>query len=139
LYTGSGSGTFYYDVTGKTCGGPPYAENNGYPACASYNPAYWKTLQQYGTNNIVAIDNNVLQANRAGLCGKQIHVYKNGKEVAGGPFVVFDGCQACIGGGRIDFSLSALNSIDNGNACNDGVVPGISWSVTNNQIIPFVP
>jgi hypothetical protein len=53
--------------------------------------------------------------------------------------VVFDGCEACIGGSRIDFSLSALDQIDNGNACRDGLVPGISWKVTNNQIIPFIP
>jgi hypothetical protein len=66
-------------------------------------------------------------------------VYKNGVEVSGGPFFVFDGCQACVGGSRIDFSLTALDAIDNGNACRDGVVPGISWSVVDQQIIPFVP
>lgn len=141
LYSGSGSGTFYYDVTGRTCsGGAPYKENNGYPYCTSFVAGSdQKTVEQYGTNNIVAIDANFLSQNRDSLCGKQIHVYKDGVEVSGGPFVVFDGCEACVGGGRIDFSLSALDSIDNGNACNDGVVPGITWRVTDNQIIPFVP
>jgi hypothetical protein len=98
----------------------------GYPTCTSHDPAFWKKLQDYGTNKIVAIDNQLL-ATADGLrkyCGKQIRVYKNGSEVAGGPFVVFDGCEACRGGGRIDFSLSVLDAIDNGNACNDGVVPG---------------
>lgn len=100
-----------------------------------------KKIKQYNTNKIVAIDFTKLSTaqGRASLCGKQIHVYKNGVEVAGGPFFVFDGCEACKGGGRIDFSLSVLNSIDKGSACNDGAVPGISWKVTNNQIIPFVP
>ena len=96
-------------------------------------------MQQYGTNNIIAIDNNILSANRQRLCGKQIHVYKNGVEVSGGPYFVWDGCAACIGGGRIDFSLSALNSIDNGQACFHGVVPGISWKVTDKQIQTFIP
>jgi hypothetical protein len=27
LYSGSGSGTFYYDITGRSCTGTPYAEN----------------------------------------------------------------------------------------------------------------
>jgi hypothetical protein len=140
LYSGSGSGTFYYDVTGRSCSGPSYAENQGYPTCTSFDPAKWKKLSEYGTNKIVAIDNTLLQGQgRANLCGKQIQVFKDGVEVPGGPFVVFDGCEACIGGSRIDFSLSALDQIDNGNACRDGLVPGISWKVTNNQIIPFIP
>lgn len=142
MYSGSGSGTFYYDVTGLTCPGTPYyAENDGYPTCTSWDPSFWKTVQQYGTNNMVAIDNTLLstQAGRSRYCGKQIKVYKSGAEVSGGPFFVFDGCQACVGGGKIDFSLSALDSINDGNACRDGVVPGISWDVIDNQIIPFVP
>jgi hypothetical protein len=88
---------------------------------------------------MVAIDNTLLPpANRANLCGKQIKVFKNGVEVSGGPFFVFDSCQACVGGGKIDFSLSVLDRIDNGNACFNGVVPGISWEVIDNQIIPFI-
>ena len=139
-YTGAGSGTFYYDVTKRSCFGPPYAENKGYPTCTSHDPKYWKTLEAYGSNRIVAIDNRLLstEEGRKKYCGKQIRVYKNGVEVSGGPFVVFDGCEACASKSLIDFSLSALDAIDNGQACNDGVVPGISWSVTNTQVIPFV-
>jgi len=140
LYQGSGWGTFYYDYTGKSCPGfPPYAENKGYPTCTSFDPAKFKQLDQYGTNNIVAIDAGVLGADRAKYCGKEIVIYKNGVRVPGGPYVVFDGCDACRGGLGIDFSLTALNNIDNGNACNDGKVSGFTWQVTTNQIIPFVP
>ncbi|XXQ32926.1 Uncharacterized protein PBTT_03386 [Plasmodiophora brassicae] len=90
---------------------------------------------------MVAIDSTLLATaeGRANLCGKQIRVFKDGVEVPGGPFFVFDGCVACIGGGRIDFSVTALNAIDNGNACNDGIVPGISWKVTDTQIIHYTP
>lgn len=143
MYKGAGSGTYYYDVTGKSCPweGGPYAENKGYPTCTSFDPKYWKTLEQYGTNNIVAIDRNLLATaeGRKRYCGKEIKVYKDGRAVPGGPYVVFDGCEACVGGGRIDFSLSALDAIDNNNACRDGVVPGISWDVIDKQIIQFVP
>jgi hypothetical protein len=115
-------------------------ENYGYPACTSHHASSWQTIQQYGTNKIVAIDRNLLGTpeGRASLCGKQIEICKDGVEVPGGPFVVFDGCEACEGGGKIDFSLSVLDAIDNGDACFHGVVPGISWKVTDNQIIPFV-
>lgn len=142
LYSGSGGGTYYYDVSGRTCNGDPrYAENDGYPTCTSFNPSFWKTVQQYGTNNMVAIDRTLLSTpeGRARYCGKQIKVYRNGAEVSSGPFFVFDGCQACEGGTRIDFSVSALDSISGGTACRDGVVSGISWDVIDNQIIPFVP
>ena len=138
LYSGSGSGTYYYDVAGATCNGVGFPETSGYPYCTSFDSSKYKRLNEYGTNKIVAIDRKVLAANRATMCGKQIQVFKNGVEVPG-PFVVFDGCEACEGGGRIDFSLTALNQIDNGNACQSGVVPGITWKVTNTQIIPFIP
>lgn len=143
LYSGSSSGTFYYDLR-KTCPGIPYfPENNGYPYCASYNPsgATYKTLAQLGTNNVIAIDINVLSANRARLCGKKVLVYKDGKPVSapdGGSFFVWDGCEACIGGGRLDFSLSGLQNAAS-NACNLGVVPGISWKVVDEVVTPFIP
>ena len=138
LLSGSGTGTYYYDIARSNCGGGSFAETNGYPKCTS-NTSY-KTLAQYGTNNIVAIDNNLLNApgGRERYCGKQIRVYRNDAEVAGGPFVVMDGCAGC-GSTTIDFSLTAADSISGGRACQDGRIGGLSWSVTTNQIIPFVP
>lgn len=142
LYSGSGDGTYYYDVTGRFCSqdAEPYAENEGYPTCTSFDKKFWKTLQEYNTNNIVAIDRTLLstEEGREKYCGKEIKVYKDGKQMKG-PFVVFDGCEACEGGGRIDFSLSALDDINDGEACDDGVVPDISWDVVDNQLIEFVP
>ena len=142
-YSGSGAATYYYDISGPGCFGEIYPENHGYPECTSHNPDYWKTLAQYGTNNIVAIDNTKLNTpeQRAALCGKKIRIFYQGKEVIGpngNPFVVFDGCEACIGGGRVDFSVPGIELI-NGNACTLGVVPGISWEVTDEQVIPFIP
>jgi len=111
--------------------------------CSSFHPDKWKTLQQYGTNKIVAINKSLLDiadpANRKKYCGKQIQVFKDGVEVAGGPYVVFDGCEACMGNGIIDFSVSVLDQIAGGQACQLGAVPGISWKVLDKQIIPFVP
>ena len=139
LSSGSGRATYYYDVTGPQCGFT-FAENKGYPTCTSWGSGA-KTLEQYGTNKIVAIDNRLLQgAGRANLCGKEIEIFKDGRQLPG-PFIVFDGCQRCADDGNtvIDLSVTALNEASGGNACSAGVVGGFSWRVTNKQIIPFVP
>ncbi|KAJ3119391.1 hypothetical protein HK100_000337 [Physocladia obscura] len=136
LISGSGSGTYYYDITGRTCNGaPPYPEDNGYTFCEP--DSGYETLTQRGDNYIVALALDQMQANKAGLCGKQVIVKYNGNVVPGN-FVVWDACQACTGGVRLDFSVTALLSI-NSNACQLGVVPGVSWEVTTTQVIPYVP
>jgi len=84
---------------------------------------------------------NVLKQQRSKLCGKQINVFHNGKRVPapdGGQFYVWDGCAACVGGGRIDFSVSGLRNVESA-ACNIGVVPGVSWMVVDVQARKFYP
>lgn len=142
LYAGSGSGTYYYDVRTQCPQNPNgYPETDGYATCESFSPGpNQKTLRQGNSDNVVAIDMNVLKVNRAGLCGKKIIVTHNGAPVSapdGGDFYVWDGCAACVGGGRIDFSVSGLRNADP-NACNLGVVPGVSWQVVDVQSRPFV-
>jgi hypothetical protein len=144
LYSSSGSqsGTYYYS-TNTVCPSEPngYPELDGYPACASFTPGpYQQTLRQIGTNNIVAIDNNVLSSDRAKYCGKRINIFHNGQPVTapdGGPFFVWDGCAACAGGVRIDLSVNGLKNVDP-NACNLGVVPGVTWQVIDSSVKAFV-
>ncbi|KAJ3063028.1 hypothetical protein HDU98_001107 [Podochytrium sp. JEL0797] len=135
LISGSGSGTYYYDIYNQVCPGfTHYAENQGITAC---EPSVgYQTLAQRNNNNIVAIAVDQLSANKAGLCGKRVVVKYNGEEVEGN-FVVWDACVACTGGVKIDFSLGALQKIEP-NACHMGVVPGMSWEVTDEQVIPYV-
>lgn len=84
--------------------------SNGYPSCTSDAAGpYQQTVAQVGCNNVVVIYNALLKANRARLCGKKVLVYKNGKQVStpdGDDFFVWDGCAACAGGVKIDFSVS---------------------------------
>ncbi|KAJ3112519.1 hypothetical protein HK100_002303 [Physocladia obscura] len=135
LITGSGVGSYYYDVTGITCNNnPPYAETNGYAFCEPGTG--YKTLAQRGNNYIVALAVDQMNSNKAGLCGKQVIVSYNGKVVPE-IFVIWDACAACSGGVRLDFSVTALLGI-NPNACALGLVPGITWQVTDTQIIPYV-
>lgn len=144
LYSGDNIiGTYYYDLR-TTCPQDTagYAENNGYPRCTSDTPGpFQQTIAQVGSNNIIAIDNNVLSGNRARLCGKKVLVYKNGVQVRapdGGDFFVWDGCAACIGGGKIDFSVSGARAVDPA-ACTLGLIPGVSFRVVDEVVKQFVP
>ena len=132
------SGTFYYDVH-DACGKQP--ETDGYPACASFTPGpNQKTLRQTGSNSAIAINANLVAGNRAKYCGKKIRVHHNGKEVhapGGGDFFVWDGCAACQQDTIIDFSASGLRMLDR-DACNKGVIQGVSWVVTDEQVHKFV-
>ncbi|KAJ3357974.1 hypothetical protein HDU83_000031 [Entophlyctis luteolus] len=138
LISGSGLGSYYYDVTGLFCKGDlePYAENNGYAYCEPPAGQGAETLEQRGTNLIVALANDEIAANKSGLCGKRVQVYYNGAAVDA-TFYVWDSCVACDGGVRLDFSLSALMSI-NSNVCELGIVSGISWEVLDEQVVPYV-
>jgi len=143
ILSGTASATYYYDLRTSCPGDPfPYPENKGYPRCTSNDPAYYKTIEQYGSNNIIAIDNTLLNGDgRAKFCGKKVIVEKDGVRVNapdGGDFFVWDGCFACIGGGKIDFSVSGARQID-ANACMLGVIPGVKYTVTNEQVLAFIP
>ena len=50
---------------------------------------------------------------------------------------VWDGCDACRGGGRIDLSVDGLQNVDS-KACQLGVVPGVTWQVVDRTIKQFV-
>jgi hypothetical protein len=139
LYSGTGLGTYYYDYIGKTCNGDAfYQENNGYTQCESFTPGpFQKQLKDRQNNNIVAIDNLLLSTDRQKYCGKRVIVSHNGIPI-NNTFVVWDGCVACQGGKRLDFSVSELLNIEP-DACRIGIVPNISWKVVDEVVIPFVP
>lgn len=134
LYKGSGLGSYYYDAIGKTCNNEaPYAENNGYTLCETFlgKP---NVLSSYNNNYLVAIDANIIK-DREKYCGKKVVVKYNGVLVDK-PFVAWDGCAACANGTRLDFSMSALLAIEP-NACQLGIVPGISWEVIDSQVMEW--
>lgn len=151
LFSDSGYGSYYYDFTGAHCPlEAPYPENNGITTCESYTPGPNQIpLGQHKTNNIVALRSDFVSDNREKWCGKRARVSYKGKPVDA-VFYVWDACLilliaggACatrgVGvGPRLDFSLSAIKAI-NPNACTDGITDGISWEITDEQVVPFVP
>ncbi|KAJ3238602.1 hypothetical protein HDU81_007522 [Chytriomyces hyalinus] len=136
LIRGSGSGTYYFDVEGRTCNGEAsYNENQAYTSCEPSAPPY-TSLANRKNNNIVALALDQMNANKANLCGKRVIVKYNGR-VVDATFVVWDSCAACTGGVKLDFSVSALSAIEPA-ACTLGNVGGIEWEVVDEQVIPYV-
>lgn len=73
-----------------------YPENDGVPTCASFAPGpNQQTLRQVGSNNVIAIDNQLLatQEGRAKYCGKKVVVTRADGSVVqapdGGDFFVW--------------------------------------------------
>ena len=141
LHQESGKGTYYYDSNSNTCiEDEVFPEGNGITACESYTPGpNQKTILERNTNYIVAINNDLLQEDngREKYCGKRVLVKYNGISVDK-TFFVWDGCQACRFDSIIDFSLSALLDIES-NTCFLGIVPGIYWTIIDEQVLEFVP
>lgn len=135
--------TYYYDLH-TSCPQDPHGypgTNNGYPLCTSHSPDNYKTLRQYGSNNVIAIDAEVLGEARAALCGKKAIVRVNGRRVEapdGGDFVVWDGCAACAKEAIVDFSVSGARRI-NPQACQIGAIEGITLDVVDEQVWEFIP
>ncbi|KAJ3060577.1 hypothetical protein HDU98_003476 [Podochytrium sp. JEL0797] len=140
LVSGSGAGSYYFDSAGTGCANQPSLADAlkvsaiGYTSC---EPSVgYQTLLDRGNNYMVALNVDDMNANKAGLCGKQVIIKYNGV-VQPGNFVVWDSCPACAGGVRLDFSLGALQQIAP-DVCTTGIVPGITWEVTDVQVIPYV-
>ncbi|KAK9895499.1 hypothetical protein P389DRAFT_197556 [Cystobasidium minutum MCA 4210] len=134
VFTGSGDGTFYYDITGAgTCGSAQpdtvkaYAESKGYPKClGSAPPMLHRTLDSYGTNKIVAMGNFDFK-----YCGKEVEVKDKDGKWAGG-FIMWDACAGCNGG--LDFSSTEFANTFGVQRCTEGRIQ-IDFRITNNQLL----
>lgn len=120
LYSKDGlRGTVYYDVaSGDPCGqqngGPFPADwavtsgiNDGIPFCQNLKKG---SLKEINSNQVVAMDWNLLQAN-PDWCGKEVKVYRaDGSEVTvpDGPLVLYDACAACMSSPIVDLSAQAF-------------------------------
>ncbi|CAK9785191.1 hypothetical protein CC85DRAFT_284278 [Cutaneotrichosporon oleaginosum] len=147
LFEGSGyRATVYYGVNdGDVCGtdnGGPFPNrwavtsgiNDGYPFCTSKIQAQAKTLTQYNTNRIVAMNANMMQNDREYWCGKEVQIFKDGKQIIldEGPFILMDGCAACMTASIIDVSAKAFTQMSGGK-CGDNP-EGFTVKVIDNDL-----
>ncbi|ORX35542.1 hypothetical protein BD324DRAFT_609336 [Kockovaella imperatae] len=139
-------GTVYYDLTNKLCGDlaagdpftPDWAEtsgiNNGIPFCEGQGTA---TLADIGSNSIVAMNGNMVTANPAEWCGKEVEIFdSNGEQIfiPDGPFFIWDACAACSSASIIDLSALAFTTIKGG-TCAGNNPEGLTVKVLDKNIM----
>jgi len=139
ISSGSGFGTYYYDIEQvQTCGTDFSAQNTGVVECGS------SSLDQINSNYLVAMSHTQLAGDMTKYCGKKVIVSVNG--VASSlPLFIGDGCVRCASGSSgvwdpnasigLDFSYSVLSELSS-DACSDGHIP-ISWDIIDETLYNF--
>ncbi|BEI79631.1 hypothetical protein CcaverHIS002_0101600 [Cutaneotrichosporon cavernicola] len=136
--------TYYYDhanfpyhpACDAAAGGPGWAKptNEGASACG-------QSVKELNTNAVVAM--NVTWLNSDGyasrlenLCGREVQIWKDGVQIKmkGGPFFLWEGCQACASLPRIDLSLNAYIAATGDKECHRGTVGSYDVYVMDNFV-----
>ncbi|ODO08362.1 hypothetical protein L198_00087 [Cryptococcus wingfieldii CBS 7118] len=144
--------TFYYDTAetskgheacGSTTGDPVPAGwadssgiNKGIPYC-EYNRV--KTLDEIGTNNIVAINAATLSGDPSKYCGREVQITKDDGSkfhYSGGKLYIWDGCQACQDANSAIIDLSAPAFVElKGETCLGNNPEGLTYEVLDNYVV----
>ncbi|WOO83372.1 uncharacterized protein LOC62_05G006896 [Vanrija pseudolonga] len=151
LFTGTNfRATVYYDLDTATdiCAqknGGPFASNwavdtginGGVTYCQGSTSTAW-TLDSLHTNRIVAMNYTMVSGDKEKWCGKEVQIFgPDGKEITidEGPFVLFDGCAACMSTGIIDLSAKAFAAVKGG-TCAGNNPEGLTIKVLGNNVSP---
>ncbi|TYJ52611.1 hypothetical protein B9479_006781 [Cryptococcus floricola] len=143
--------TFYYDVSessgSEACGSsssdPVVANwavtsgiNTGVPYCEK-SRGY--SLDQIGSNNIVAINAATLSGDPAKYCGREVQIYNaDGSkfENSGGALYIWDGCAACETADSAILDLSAPTFAElKGGTCSGTNPTGLSYEILDNYVV----
>ena len=143
LDTGTGFGTYYYDIEQvEACSDDFGPQNTGPVECNTAS----LTLDQIDSNYLVAMNHSQLIGDIGSFCGKKVVVSVNG--VASDlPLFIGDGCQRCGTGSSssdvwdpngapgLDFSFSVLSELSS-SACTDGHI-SITWEIVDETLYNF--
>lgn len=145
IYSGTGFGTYYYDVQQiDACGTSFEYQNVGGVHCSLETTL---SLTQINSNYLVAMNNTQLSADMSLYCGKKVIVSVNGQP-SDLPLYIGDGCERCgtgsatatswdaAGAPGLDFSYEVLNELSGGAACADGHID-ISWEIVDETLYNF--
>lgn len=145
IFSGTGFGTYYYDVRQvEACDTSFAAQNSGPLECSSQKAL---SLNHVNSNYVVAMNHSQLKLDMSKYCGKRVVVTVNDKQ-SNLPLLIGDGCQRCAGGSAssdiwdavaapgLDFSYSVLEELPGGAACADGHIQ-ISWEIVDDTIYSF--
>lgn len=144
IYSGTGFGTYYYDIEQiEACGADFEFQNLGYVECSLLTPL---SLNQVDSNYIVAMNHTQLVGDMALYCGKRVIVSVNGIP-SSLPLFIGDGCERCgtgsssntiwnpTGAPGLDFSYSVLSELS-ASACDAGHI-SISWEIVDDTLYDF--
>lgn len=144
LSSGSGFGTYYYDINQIDACGTSFVSQNKGPVECSLMTAL--TLNDVNSNYLVAVNHTLLAGNLSKYCGRRIVVSIDGQP-SNLPLFVGDGCQRCAGQSAqtdiwdasgapgLDFSYSVLKELST-RACDDGHIP-ITWEIVEEKLYNF--
>ncbi|OCF43029.1 hypothetical protein I317_03122 [Kwoniella heveanensis CBS 569] len=138
-------GNSYYDVGDQSgCGsvatdpvpaGWAVGINGGTPYCEQQRGF---SLNQIGSNAIVAFDQDKVWADPATWCGRGVRLWKpDGTEYISpdGPLYIWDSCAACAGGGAI-LDVSGPTFVDvKGGTCGGNNPTGITYEVLDTYVV----
>jgi len=137
--------TFYFDaaggpgVCGPVNGITKFAESDAPAKCEPALPSAAKPLKVRG-NNVVAFNADILAGGMSKYCGKKVVVSYGGKEFTDLDLFIWDGCAECAkpGNDGLDFSSDVFADIIGKENCAKGRVPGLSWKILDEQVVPWV-
>ncbi|OJJ50143.1 hypothetical protein ASPZODRAFT_128763 [Penicilliopsis zonata CBS 506.65] len=145
IYSGSGFGTYYYDISDvDACGTSFSSQNLGDVECSQVTAL---SLDTINSNYLVAMNHTQLVDNMETYCGKRVVVTINGVK-SDLPLFIGDGCERCAEGSAdsdtwnaegapgLDFSYTVLNELSGGEACDDGHV-SIEWEILDETLYEF--
>ena len=144
IYSGTGFGTYYYDVEQLNACGNDFGPQNEGPVECSFSTAL--SLDQVNSQYLVAMNHSQLVGDIATYCGKRVIVSVNGVP-SSLPLFIGDGCQRCGTGSSssdswdpngapgLDFSYSVLSELSS-SACSDGHI-SISWEIVDETLYNF--
>ena len=143
IYSGTGFGTYYYDVEQvEACYTDFSNANLGNVECN--NAAL--SLDQINSDYLVAMNHTQIVGDLGLYCGKQVIVTVNGVQ-SDLPLFIGDGCQRCGTGSSsstvwnadgapgLDFSYSVLSELSSA-ACDAGHID-ISWEIVDVTLYDF--
>jgi hypothetical protein len=144
IYSGTGFGTYYYDVKQvNACNNDFSLQNTGPVECSLMTAL---SLNQVNSQYLVAMNHTQLVGDMASYCGKRVIVSANGVP-SSLPLFIGDGCQRCGTGSAsndvwdsngapgLDFSYSVLSELSE-SACSNGHI-SISWEIVDDTLYSF--
>ncbi|EED21235.1 hypothetical protein TSTA_084660 [Talaromyces stipitatus ATCC 10500] len=144
IYSGSGFGTYYYDiVNANQCYTDFSNANLGQVECSLTQ--VW-TLEDVNSDYLVAMNHTQLVEDMGKYCGKRVIVSVNGVP-SDMPLFIGDGCERCATGSStsttwqpdgapgLDFSYSVAEKLSS-QACNAGHIE-ISWEIVDELVYQF--